>query len=205
MAIGVAPVCSLAHLPREPRLCRLPLTRAPTWIHTRSFMILFRTAIATLATCLALPVAAQGPAAKVEDPFLDHLVGHWEITRKIRDRVEKNSLEAEWVVQHRYVRLHMKDLADPPKYEAMVMVGFDPSKQRYVAHWTDSWGAQYSGVGYGKRSGDSIEFDFAGDDGSHFFNTFTWNPDSRAWRMLMESGSKDGARKLFAEDTVVRK
>ena len=168
-------------------------------------MNLGRTAVATLATCFALPAAAQGPATRVEDPFLDNLVGHWEITRKIRDRVEKNSLQADWVVQHRYVRMHMKDVADPPKYEAIVMVGFDPSKQRYVAHWTDSWGAQYSGVGYGKRAGDSVEFDFASDDGEHFYNTFTWSPDSRGWRMLLESGGKDGTRKFFAEDTVVRK
>ena len=167
------------------------------FIRALSFAIIIFAAGASLAQ-------GPSPAAKVEDPFLDNLVGHWQITRKIRDRTETNSLDAEWVLQHRFVRLHMKDVADPPKYEAIVMVGYDPGKQRYVAHWTDNFGAQYSGVGYGKRAGNSIEFDFAGDDG-HFYNTFTWNPDSGAWRMLMESGARDGTRKFFAEDSAERK
>ena len=166
-----------------------------------------RAAIALACIALAGSALAQGPSAtaKVDDPFLDNLVGHWEITRKIRDRTEKNALDVDWVLQHRFVRLHMKDLADPPKYEAIVMVGFDPQRMRYVAHWTDNFGAQYSGVGYGKRSGDCVEFDFASDDGEHFYNTFTWNPQSRGWRMLLESAGKDGTRRLFAEDNVVRK
>lgn len=165
------------------------------------------TMIALAFAAFAAGALAQGPGAtaQVDDSFLDNLVGHWEIARKIRDRTEKNTLDADWVLQHRFVRLHMKDVADPPKYEAMVMVGYDPARQRYVAHWTDNWGAQYSGVGYGKRAGNSIELDFASDDGGHFYNTFTWQPESRSWRMLLESAGKDGARKFFAEDTVVRK
>ena len=168
--------------------------------------MIFRAAALAFSAVVAAAVA-QGPgaAAKVDDPFLDNLVGHWDITRKIRDRTEKNTLDVDWVLQHRFLRLHMKDVAEPPRYEAIVMVGFDPERKRYVAHWTDNFGAQYSGVGYGKRAGDTIEFDYASDDGEHFYNTFTWDPGSRGWRMLLESGAKDGTRKFFAEDTVVRK
>jgi hypothetical protein len=163
------------------------------------------TRIALALACLVLTAAAnaQGPKGSVEDPFLDNLVGRWDIERKMRGTVVHNSLDVEWVLQHHFVRLHMKDLADPPKYEAIVLIGFDPAAGRYVAHWTDNFGAQYSAIGYGKRSGDVVEFAFQYPDGP-FYNTFTWNPGSRTWKMLLENGASDGKRSLFAEEVVRR-
>jgi hypothetical protein len=163
------------------------------------------TRIALALACLVLTAAAnaQGPKGTVEDPFLDNLVGRWDIERKMRSTVVHNSLDVEWVLQHRFVRLHMKDLADPPKYEAIVLIGFDPAGGRYVAHWTDNFGAQYSAIGYGKRSGDTVEFVFQYPDGP-FYNTFTWNPASGTWKMLLENGGSDGKRSFFAEDTARR-
>jgi hypothetical protein len=163
------------------------------------------TRIALALACLVLATAAnaQGPKGAVEDPFLDNLVGRWDIERKMRGTVVHNALDVEWVLQHRFVRLHMKDVADPPKYEAMVLIGFDPAAGRYVAHWADVFGAQYSAIGYGKRSGDAVEFVFQYPEGP-FYNTFTWNPGSRTWKMLLENGGGDGKRSLFAEDIVRR-
>jgi hypothetical protein len=162
-----------------------------------------RTALALTLLAMTGAVNAQGPKGAVDDPFLDNLVGHWDIERTIRGRVIHNSLDTEWVLQHRFVRLHMKDVADPPKYEAIVLIGFDPAAGRYVAHWTDNFGAQYSAIGYGKRSGDTVEFVFQYPDGP-FYNTFTWNPASGTWKMLLENGGSDGKRSFFAEDTVRR-
>jgi hypothetical protein len=162
-----------------------------------------RTALALTLFLTAIAANAQGPKGAVDDPFLDNLVGHWDIERRIRGSIIHNSLDVEWVLQHRFVRLHMKDVADPPKYEAIVLVGFDPTAGRYVAHWTDTFGAEFSAVGHGKRTGDAIEFVFQYPDGP-FYNTFTWNPASRTWKMLLENGKSDGTRSLFAEDTVRR-
>jgi hypothetical protein len=163
-----------------------------------------RTAFALILLLSAAAAIAQGPKGGVDDPFLDNLVGRWDIERKIRGSVIHNSLDAEWVLQHRFVRLHMKDVADPPKYEAIVLIGFDPAAGRYVAHWTDTFGAQYSAMGFGKRSGDAVEFVFQYPDGP-FYNTFTWIPGSGTWRMVLENGKGDGTRSLFAEDTVRRR
>lgn len=144
--------------------------------------------------------AAAAPAVRPDDPFLANLVGRWEISRRIHGTVVHNHLDAHWVLQHRFIVLHMIDAAEPPKYEAIVLMGYDPVHDRYVAHWTDTYGAQSSGVGYGKRNGNAVDFVFAAPEGN-FHNTFTWDPAQRAWRSLMESEGKDGKRTFFAEDT----
>ena len=84
-----------------------------------------------------------------------------------------------------------------------ILVGCDASRSRYVAHWCDDFGGQYSAVGYGKKNGDSVEFAFAYPDGP-FYNTFTWIPAEKAWRFLMQSEEPGGKRRFFAEDTVRR-
>lgn len=144
--------------------------------------------------------ATAVPAARPDDAFLANLVGRWEIARRIRGTEVHNHVDAHWVLQHRFVVLHMIDAAQPPKYEAIVLMGYDPAHDRYVAHWTDTYGAQYSGVGYGKRAGDSVDFVFASPEGN-FHNTFTWYPVQHTWRSLMESEGKDGKRTFFAEDS----
>jgi len=162
-------------------------------------------AVLWLAGCAGVGPAGPGMApAGPDDPFLANLVGRWDLTRSIRGKEEANRVDADWAIGHRYVRLHMVDVAAPPKYEAIVMIGYDPSGARYVAHWTDSWGAQYSGVGYGKRVGDTVDFVFAAPDGSRFHNAFTWEPGERTWRSRMENEGADGRRSFFAEDRLRR-
>jgi hypothetical protein len=139
----------------------------------------------------------------LQDQFLQNLVGEWKISRKIRGTVVANTLTAEWVLQHQFVQLHMKATAEPPEYEALVLIGYDTSTDRYVAHWCDTYGAQYAGVGYGKRVGTSVDLVFGYADGP-FHNTFSWDPATSTWTFLMQAEGKDGTRRFFAEDTVRR-
>ena len=148
--------------------------------------------------------SAQLGNTRLDDALLQNLIGSWNVTRRIRGTVVGNTLEAEWVLQHQFVQLHMKDVAEPSQYEALVLIGFDSNKNRYVAHWCDSFGAQYSGVGYVARTGNVIEFTFNYPDGP-FHNTFSWKPDGNTWSFLMEAEGKDGKRTFFAEDTLRRK
>jgi len=97
----------------------------------------------------------------------------------------------------------MKDVADPPEYEALVLIGYAYADKRYVAHWCDTYGGKFSALGYGKRSGDSIEFEFHYPDGP-FYNTFTWDAKTKGWTFKMENQNKEGKRVLFAEDTLRR-
>jgi uncharacterized protein DUF1579 len=155
----------------------------------------------------ALTVRAQdsvdGPNRPFRDELVENLVGDWKITRKIHGREVENSLQAEWVLQHQFLQLHMKDVADPPTYEAIVLIGYVNAEKRYVAYWCDTTGGQYSGEGHGIRSGNQIEFRFDFADGP-FFNTFTWDATTKGWTFLMESVGKDGARVRFAEDVLRR-
>lgn len=144
---------------------------------------------------------SQGRSGRLDDSFLENLVGNWHISRRIRDTVARNTLKTEWVLQHTFLQLHMRDVADPPQYEALVLIGYDASAERYVAHWCDNFGAQYSAVGYGKRVGNVIDFVFSYPDGP-FHNRFSWDPAKSAWTFLMEAEGKEGKRTFFAEDTV---
>jgi len=72
----------------------------------------------------------------------------------------QNNADAVWVLNHQFLQLHMKDVADPAKYEAIVQLGYVHSDKQYVAFWTDTFGAKFAGVGRGTRSGNSIEFRF---------------------------------------------
>jgi hypothetical protein len=145
----------------------------------------------------------DGPKRIVRDEFIDNLVGDWKLTRKIRGKEVENTVKAEWVLNHQFLQVHMKDAATPPVYEAIVLIGYGDGDKRYVAHWCDTFGGKFSAKGFGKRTGDSIEFEFKYDDGP-FFNTFTWDAKARGWSCRLENQNKDGKRSLFAEDTLRR-
>ena len=152
----------------------------------------------------AADAEADGPQHIFKDPFIENLVGRWQITRAIRGTEVQNTLQAEWVLHHQFLELHMKDTARPPAYEALVLIGYSYEEQRYVAHWCDTYGGKFSAIGHGTRSGDSIEFEFHYPDGP-FYNTFTWNAATRGWEFRMENVDKDGHRVLFAIDTLRRR
>jgi hypothetical protein len=145
----------------------------------------------------------DGPKRIFRDPFLENLVGHWKLSRAIRGKIEENRVDAEWVLNHQFLQLHMKDAADPPAYEAIILIGYVYADGKYVIHWCDTFGGKFSMVGYGKRSGDSIEFEFPDPEGA-FFNTFTWDPSARGWTFRMQNSDKDGKRSPFAVDTLRR-
>jgi hypothetical protein len=98
----------------------------------------------------------------------------------------------------------MKDVREPPAYEAIVLIGLIHAGNKYVAHWTDTFGGKFSAIGTGVRTGNAVEFRFDYPDGP-FFNTFTWSPDAAQWTFRGESEDASGQRKLFAVDTLTRK
>jgi hypothetical protein len=167
--------------------------------------------IAALAyLCLTLATApgradqgADGRGHPFIDPFIENLAGRWEVVRSIRGQQVRNTLEADWVLEHQFLRLHMKDVAVPPQYEAIVLLGYSHADSQYVLHWCDTFGGRYSGDGFGRRTGDSIPFTFEYPDGP-FFNTFRWHPASKTWTFEMENGDQDGSRSPFAVDSLRR-
>jgi hypothetical protein len=85
--------------------------------------------------------SADGPRRIFRDPFIEQLAGDWQLKRQIRGREVENTVTAEWVLNHQFLQLHMKDVAVP--------------------HWIDVFGGKFSAIGHGKRSGDTFKWDAA--------------------------------------------
>jgi hypothetical protein len=155
-------------------------------------------------TPFAQPLAQtniDGPGGRFEDDLLSNLEGDWRLSRQIRGTTVENAAQAPWVLNHQFLQLHMKDVAIPPKYEAIVLIGYIYSESQYIAYWTDTYGAKFAAIGRGRRKGNSVEFRFEYPDGP-FFNTFTWLPERKEWVLLMQSQASSGVRELFAIDTL---
>lgn len=145
------------------------------------------------AAWLAAPVQAQettpvdGPQRTFRDSLLDGLAGTWNMSGNVRGKPARYRLSAEWVLNHQFLRVDMRDVTDPPAYQATVYIGYDNTSQRYVAHWLDTFGGRLSEtLGYGNRLGASVRFQFEYTDGP-FQTTFTHDPMGRFWTIVMES------------------
>jgi hypothetical protein len=163
----------------------------------------------TVLAAMSTPALGQensdvdGPRGRFDDNLISNLEGRWKISRQIRGTTVENVANATWVLNHQFLQLHMKDVAVPAKYEAIVLIGYIYADKLYLAHWTDSFGAKFSAVGKGTRSGNSVEFRFEYPDGP-FFNTFTWYAERKEWVLRMESQGVSGSRQPFATDTLSR-
>lgn len=171
-----------------------------------------RFAMILLIAGLFLPVSTRQafgetpdePKAFLQDDLLDRLTGKWNVTRKIHGKIVRQKAEARWVLNHRFLQLHLYGGPKADPYEALVMIGYDDGTKHYVAHWCDTFGGGFSIMGTGKRSGDAIAFTFPYPAGN-FYNTFTWDPATKGWTCLGESTGKDGKRVFFAEDILTRR
>jgi hypothetical protein len=167
-----------------------------------------RNFLASLAGLLALGskgvlAETDGPKARFEDDLISNLEGTWHLNRKIRGTEVQNSVTATWVLNHQFLHLHMKDVKEPPAYEAIVLIGFIYASKRYVAHWTDTFGGKFAAIGIGERTENSVEFRFEYPEGP-FFNTFSWLPEAKQWTFRGETDDASGQRKLFMLDTLTR-
>jgi len=152
--------------------------------------------------------ALDGPRHIFQDSLLENMVGSWNLNGQIMHHDVIHSVDAQWVLNHQFLRIHEK--ATPAAkavdltYEALVMVGYDNASERYVAHWMDIYGGRFSEtLGFGKRSGNDIEFVFEYADGP-FHTTFRWNADSHQWQWLMRGKNKDGQWFEFGDMTLAR-
>jgi hypothetical protein len=104
------------------------------------------------------------------------------------------------VLNHQFLQLHYLDLAKPPRYEAMVFIGYDSDRHHYICHWLDSFGGGFSalGSGQGDEAGHAIEFTFNYREGK-LTNRFSFDPLAQTWTSPIRQQEKVEC-KLFAED-----
>jgi len=137
------------------------------------------------------------------DPLLDKFVGQWRIVREFKSRTAENIASVEWVLNHQFLRIHMRDVSEPPGYEATVFVGFNSTTKQYVAHWIDSFGGEYSAVATGEREGDAITFTFIYPEGP-VINKFTYDSAADRWTSKIDQQDKSGSLVPFCFDTYTR-
>src|SRR5438105_6070806 len=110
---------------------------------------LFVILISALFTCAKITRAQgqeppDGYTKIFHDEFLNNLAGDWKLTRKIHGQTSQSEVHAEWVLNHQFLLIHMKETSDPSQYEAIVYIGYDNTSERYVAHWIDVGGGRFS-------------------------------------------------------------
>ncbi len=150
----------------------------------------------------SLSSMAQTPV-EWQDNLADHLIGTWKVEGQIVGREAHHEIDAEWVLNRQFVRIHEKMAATAPssekRYEAIWFLGYDTLSERYVLHLLDIFGGRYSEtLGYGVRNGNEIRFVFEYPDGP-FHTTFRWSPEPSAWQWLLEQKDKDDKWTTFAD------
>jgi hypothetical protein len=153
------------------------------------------------------PEPLDGPNRPFHDDLLDNLQGQWKLNGNIAGHPAEAELEAAWVLNHQFLKVHEKattPIPGRPLYEADVYIGYDNASERYVAHWIDIYGGRFSEtIGFGTRSGNNIKFVFEYPDGP-FHNTFSWNAGSKSWRFLLEQKNDAGKWGVFSDRTAVK-
>jgi hypothetical protein len=167
-----------------------------------------------LLLLIALPIAlvpvrsgAQTPA-EWRDDLVDHMTGTWKVEGQVMGSAAHHEVQAEWVLNHQFLRIHEKTDAGAPssehRYEATWFLGYDPVSDRYVLHLLDVFGARFSEtLGYGARNGNAIRFIFEYPDGP-FHTTYRWSPEKDTWQWLLEQKDKDGKWTNFADLKLTR-
>jgi hypothetical protein len=153
-------------------------------------------------------VRSGAQAAEWRDDLVDHMTGAWKLEGQVMGRDAHHEVQAEWVLNHQFLRIQEKTDAGAPssehRYEATWFLGYDPVSERYVLHLLDVFGARFSEtVGYGTRDGNAIRFVFEYPDGP-FHTTYRWSPEKDAWQWLMEQRNKDGKWTNFADLKLTR-
>jgi len=163
---------------------------------------------AVLLTILAPALLPAQTPAEWHDDLVEHMSGAWKMEGQVMAHDAHHDVDAEWVLNHQFLRIHERTSAGAPaaehKYEAIWFLGYDPVSERYVLHLFDIFGTRFSEtLGYGTRDGNALRFVFEYPDGP-FHTVFRWSPEKDCWEWLMEQKDKDGKWTSFADLKLTR-
>jgi hypothetical protein len=152
-------------------------------------------------------VVTTGAADSVrsaDEAYLDALQGNWRMDGTLGGKPVRYIADAQRVLQDGFLRLHMMEVDSKSPYEAEVFIGFDAQAKGYIAHWLDRFGAAGARVvAKGERKGQQLVLVFPYAQGA-FKDTFTWQPESASWLLLLESQDSSGKWSTFANYTATR-
>jgi len=148
----------------------------------------------------AIAMAQQAP---VNSPLLDHLAGKWLLQGTVGKQAVTHDLDAEWVLQHHYLRFHEvsreKNDKGEAQYEATVFVAWNEKTKQYACVWLDVYGgATVESIGVATPKENELDFVFRDEHGEiTFTNSFIYEPKTNTWENLLDNVVK-GEAKPFA-------
>jgi hypothetical protein len=163
-----------------------------------------------IAVLVALVPARSGAQASGEwrDDLVNAMAGTWKLEGQIKVHSTQHEIQAEWVFNHQFLRIHEKTNANAPaderRCEATWFLGHDPISERYILHLLDVFGGRFSEtLGYGVRDGNAIRFVFEYPDGP-LHTTYRWPPEKDTWQWLMQQKDESGKWTNFADLKLTR-
>jgi hypothetical protein len=144
------------------------------------------------------------------EPLLDHMVGNWVLRGTMAGGEATYDIDAEWVLNREYVRLHevSRDLGakGAPSYEAFVFISWDQRSSEYACVLLDSAGGGLSAdsIGRAKPSEDTIPFLFKLANGHIFHTTLIYNGAAGTWQWVMDDEA-NGHLHPFARVTLTKR
>jgi hypothetical protein len=155
----------------------------------------------------SLVAMAQQPP--VSSPLLDHLAGKWRMQGTVGKQPATHDLDAEWVLQHHYLRFHEtsreKNDKGEPQYDATVFIGWNEKAKLYACVWLDVYGGlTQESIGLATPKENELAFVFTDEHGeTSFTNTFLYDPKTNTWENRLDNVVK-GEAKPFARFNVTR-
>jgi hypothetical protein len=153
-------------------------------------------------------VAQQTPP--VSSALLDHLAGSWVLQGTIAGQPSTHDIDAKWVLEHHYLRVHKvsreKTEKGEPLYEAFIFIAWNDSPKQYSCAWLDVYGGFTPvSVGVAEVKDSDIPFVFKDEPGDVVFsNDFIYDAKTDTWQWIMDNVHK-GATKPFGRVKLVRK
>lgn len=157
----------------------------------------------TIAAMMFVSLAAVAQQGPTNSPLLDHLAGKWVMQGNVGKQVATHELNAQWVIQHRYLRFYEvsrdKNAKGDPQYEATVFIGWNAKSNLYACVWLDVYGGLTTeSVGVATAKENELTFVFKDEHGeTSFTNTFTYDPKTNTWENRLDNIVK-GEAKPFA-------
>jgi hypothetical protein len=167
--------------------------------------LLFAAGVLALAGCSTSQHASQPkskttasvndkiPAHPVTEELLDRLAGKWVLSGTIGGEKTTHDVDAEWLLNREYLRLHevsrARDSKGAPAYEAIVLISWDQRSGEYSCMWLDSTaggGLSADTIARGKPGSDAIPFVFKLASGNFIYTTFAYARSSGTWQWMID-------------------
>jgi hypothetical protein len=163
---------------------------------------------------LLFSVFALAQQPPVNSPLLDHLVGNWVMEGTMAREHRIDDVQAEWVLDHHYLRIHEKARTKNSKgqlYEAFIHIAWNDEKwpggqKRYSCAWLDVWGGlSEASLGVAIPKDNELPFIFKNEKGEpDFSNVFVYDPATDTWEWRLDNIDK-GQLKPFGRMKLTRK